>query len=111
MPKTRLDLQFELETLINSTNVKFQPKSNVTDSNEQSLSLKYPCILYSRVSADVKHADNKPYRITPRWQIVHISKTFNEQIIYDMLEHFPMCTFDREYKADNLYHHIFYIYY
>ena len=51
----RLDLQTELEELLGSRNVYFQPP--------ESLRMNYPCIRYTRSSGETTFADNKPYTL------------------------------------------------
>lgn len=98
---TRQQLQAALETAF-GTNVYFQPPSN--------LSLSYPCIVYSRVRAEKRPADNRPYMRYDRYSVVYISKTFAEEVPDTMFDTFECVTHDRDYKTDGLYHQVFTIY-
>ena len=51
---SRLELQSELEKILGSRNVYFQPPS--------SLKIKYPAIVYSRNSIDNNFANNSVYK-------------------------------------------------
>ena len=72
--------------------------------------LQYPCIVYTLETADTKFADNKPYMQRKRYQVTVIDK--NPDSSYpDIIAQWPLCLFDRTYKADNLNHFVFNIYY
>ena len=51
---SRLKLHNILVEILGSGNVYFQPPESIT--------LKYPCIIYGRVGIDAVHADNKLYK-------------------------------------------------
>lgn len=99
---TRLQLQTVLETILGSKNVYFQPPATMV--------MKYPCIVYSRSSMDTKFANNVPYSIKNRYQLTVIDKN-PDSAIPAKVAALPMCTYDRPFKADNLNHDIFNIYY
>ena len=62
--------------------------------------LEYPCIVYSLETADTKFADNRPYLHKKRYQVTVIDK--NPDSSYpDIIAQWPLCLFDRTYKADN----------
>lgn len=72
--------------------------------------LEYPCITYSLDTADAKFADNRTYLYKKRYQVTVIDK--NPDSPYpDIIAQWPLCSFDRTYKADNLNHFVFNIYY
>jgi hypothetical protein len=99
----RLDLQAELEEILESPNVYFQPPASIF--------MKYRCIRYSRSGYDVKHANNKIYNNTRRYDGVVIDPDPDSDIPDKMLNHFQMCSFGSAYTADNLNHFPFTIYY
>lgn len=82
--------------------IYFQPPSNTK--------MTYPCIIYSRDSADTKFANNNVWRYTQRYQIMIID-TKPDTPLFDQIKQFPMCLFERHYVADNLNHDVFTIYY
>lgn len=94
----RLQLQAQLVTILGSSNVYFQPPSN--------LRMEYPCIVYRRDSATTEHADNKPYSYKKRYIVTHIARNPDSDIPEKIAE-LPTCVFDRFYTADNLNHDVY----
>lgn len=99
----RLKLQIELETLLGSKRVYFQPPP--------SISLRYPCIIYKRTTGETNFADNKPYTYGNRYAVTVITKDPDSDIPDRLAKHFPMCLADRFFQVDNLNHYIFNLYY
>ena len=62
----RLELQLELERLMGSRNVYYQPLP--------SLKLQYPCIVYERNPGEPMYADNLKYIKANRYQVTLISQ-------------------------------------
>lgn len=105
----RIKLQLELESLYKEAYpdakkaaVYFQPPSNIK--------MTYPCIIYSRDSADTKFADNRIWHYTQRYQIIIIDKVPDTPLIDKITEKLTF-RFDRHYVADNLNHDVFDIFY
>lgn len=98
----RVDLQAILENTIGSKNVYFQPPEN--------LKLKYPCVVYAVDGAVIDYANNLPYIFTKRYQLTLIELDPDSGLA-DRLGRLPMCSFDRPYRASNLYHSVFTIYF
>ena len=92
-----------VKILGNEDRVYFQPP--------EGLKMEYPCIRYSRYDLDVKNADNVSYLKTQCYQVIYIDKKPDNEIVDKILETFPMASFDRHYRADNLNHDIFTVYY
>jgi hypothetical protein len=101
MDQRRRNLQTLLETM-GAMVVYFQPPSDVQ--------MQYPCIVYQRYQADVKSADNIPYRYTKRYQVTVIDPN-PESDIPDKVKALPMCLYNRFFKADNLNHDVFDLYF
>lgn len=99
---TRLDLHEILKDILGSANVYYQPP--------ESVKIVYPCIVYERVTIDIKHASNKPYLHKKRYKVTLIDKN-PDSLILDKLLSLPMCTFDRHFTADNLNHDSLNIYF
>ena len=99
----RLDLQAELENVLGSENVYFQPPGSVKMS--------YPAIRYNLSEPDLKRANNKIYRKTKAYEGVVIDSDPDTDIPDVLLEHFEMIRFGRPYTADNLNHYPFTLYY
>lgn len=99
----RPNLHEELCTLLGSKNVYYQPPSN--------FKMGYPCIRYSLAGIDQKKADNANYKNTKRYELILITYDPDTPLVDQILEHFPMCSFDRSYASDNLNHYVFTLYY
>lgn len=92
---TRLELQAKLEELLGSRNVYYQPPED--------LKMDYPAIVYSKDDIDRKTANDSMYLRTNRYQVIVISRKPDEPVI-DKILALPMCSYDRNYKSDNLNH-------
>lgn len=118
----RLDLHEELVNVLGSRNVYFVP--------DQSIRLRYPCIIYQLEREDIKRANNKPYLLCNQYQVTVISydpdsdefegKTITESnadmqgdsIIERLLYHFEWIErATNRYVVDNLNHDVFTLYY
>ena len=98
----RTDLQVVLEQLLGSSNVYFQPPSNIQ--------LIYPCIIYERSYLNTTFADNKLYSLNKRYSLTVIDRDPDSTIV-DKVINLPMCSFDRHYVSDNLNHDVFNLYF
>lgn len=99
----RLELQTKLEELIGNTNVYFQPPASV--------SLSYPCVVYSIGNGDAKHANDSIYQYVNSYTLTFIYKKPNIDIIEKVLRELPMCSLNTTYCSENLNHYIFTVYY
>ena len=99
MAKTRLELQDALEDFLGSRNVYHQPP--------ESIKLKYPCIIYELNRIDQVYADNITYLKNKSYVITIIHKDADSTLPDDILDYFEGISFDRPYKADNLYHEVY----
>lgn len=98
----RLLIQTQLEELLGSRNVYFQPPANVK--------MAYPCIVYARDYVTTSHADNKPYRRAKRYQVTVIDRNPDSEIP-DKIGNLPKSQFERHFTADNLNHDVFSVYF
>lgn len=98
----RVKLQEILESIPGVSKVYFQPPSNIT--------LEYPCIIYSRSYGDTQFADNVPYLYGQRYDVTVIDRNPDSEIPMHVAM-LPMCIFDRAFKADNLNHDAFKLYF
>lgn len=92
----RLDLQTRLESILGSRNVYFQPPA--------SISLSYPCFVYSMDVENPRRADNTGYLKRYRFDVTLITKNPLPEAILDALNELPYCRQNRVFTADNLYH-------
>lgn len=99
-----LKLQDELENLLGTTNVYFQPGPDVL--------LDYPCFVYNRVSAFQPKANDYTYLFRPAYEVTYINRDEPDPDILPMIaEHFHNCRYDRHFVTENLHHDVFTIYY
>lgn len=91
-----------LKDILGSDNVYFQPPTSTT--------MRYPCIFFERSNLRTEFANNLPYKTKKRYSVSLIAVDPDDST-FDKLSHLPMSTFDRHYKADNLNHDVFSIYF
>lgn len=99
---SRLELQTELEELLESKNVYYQPPED--------LKLNYPAMVYSKSKIDITHANDKTYQLHTRYELTVIDRRPDHPVIKKLLE-LPYCSYDRSYKSDNLNHDVLTLYY
>lgn len=99
----RLQLHEELVELLGTDHVYFQPPESVR--------LKYPCIVYERGSGNTEFANNRTYTYRDQYQLTVIDPDPDNEVIDQIIWHFPMNRKGRHYTADNLNHDIINIYY
>lgn len=99
---SRLNLQTELEKILGSRNVYFQPPASVKMS--------YDAIRYSRKNIQNSFANNSVYNQRDCYELIVIYKNPDSDLPRK-ISRLPMCSFDRHYTADNLNHDVFTIYY
>ncbi len=102
--RTWSQLQEVLQEIMGPNNkVYFQPPEN--------LKLSYPCIVYERNDALLRHADNFGYFKAKRYSVTLITKSADNDEYIDKILDLPMCNFEREFKNDGLVHDLFNIYF
>lgn len=99
---SRTSLQTMLEYLIGNRNVYFDPPSSVK--------MKYDAIRYHRKGIDNEHANDSVYNQRCRYELVAIYEDPDSELPLK-LSKLPMCRHERHYKADNLNHDVFTLYY
>lgn len=99
---SRLQLQTELEELLGSRNVYYQPPASVR--------MKYPAIVYSRSRIENQHANNNVYMQKYFYELIVIDEDPDSKIV-EKVSKLPACQFDRHYESDNLNHDAFTLYY
>lgn len=97
---SRLQLQEMLEGICD--NVYFQPPESVRMS--------YPAIRYELYDIDNKFADNKVYLQDRGYQLTVIDRDPDSEIA-DLVSRIDGIRFNRFYRADNLNHTVFVLYY
>ena len=99
---SRLELQTKLEELLGSRNVYYQ--------SPESVKMEYPAIVYLKEKIDTTNANNSIYLKRVRYSLIVISKKPDDPVIDKLLE-MPYCSYDRQYKSDNLNHDVLTLYY
>lgn len=99
---SRLDLQSELESLLGSKNVYYQPP--------ESVKMQYDAIKYSKKDIRINFANDKIYSKMNCYELILITKKPDSKVIDKLLE-LPYCSFDRHYVSENLNHDVFILYY
>lgn len=98
---SRLNLQNELERILGSRNVYFQPP--------ESLMINYDAIVYSLDGVETLKANNKNYKLNKAYKLTHIHEDPDSEI-HETLLSLPYCKFDRRFVSDNLYHDVYTLY-
>lgn len=98
----RLELQSMLEEILGSRNVYYNPPATLT--------MKYPCIRYSFNGIKPTLANDAKYLKTKRYDGIVISKESDPEVV-DKIIDLQYCSLGTPYKADNLNHYPFTIYY
>lgn len=93
---SRLDLHNEFLKLCK--NVYWQPPT--------SHKMEYPCIVYERVRINTEFADNKPYMHNRIYQVTYIDVDPDSEVPLKLAD-FPQCVFERQYKANEMYHNVY----
>lgn len=99
---SRTSLQSILEDILGSRNVYFDPPPSVQ--------MKYDAISYHRKRIDPTYANNSMYTHRDCYELVVIYEDPDSGLPLKLLE-LPMCSHDRHYRADNLNHDVFTLYY
>ena len=93
---SRLNLQAELEELLGTRNVYFQPP--------ESIKLHYPCIIYHRSNIRPRYADDTSYIKTTGYELTVIDKDPDSDLVERLMNHFRYVSYGRHFNADNLNH-------
>ena len=93
---SRLELQDELEEILGSRNVYFQPP--------ESVKMKYDAIVYNLSDIRTNYADDRLYKKDKSYELTVISRNPDNNIAENLLNHFEYIRFDRRFINDNLYH-------
>ena len=100
---TRIQLHEKLLALFGSNHVYFQPPPTIKMS--------YPAIVYNLDGIYERPANNKMYVAEKRYTVTFIHKDPDVDYSDDMYSAFSMCSFDRRFVSDNLYHDVYTLYY
>lgn len=98
---SRLELQDELLPLC--PNVYFQPPSNLT--------MKYPCIVYSKADKMRLYGSNIVHHSMQEYKILVIDKNPDSDIANQVEQKLQYCYINQYYTVDNLNHTALTLYY
>lgn len=110
--KTRIDFQHELERRYSEWNQKVNNRSdyNVYFQPPDSIKMIYPCILYFLDTERKLYANGVGYKRDNCYSVVVIDKD-PDSTLRSIFDDMPYCSFNRSYVSDNLYHHVYKIFY
>lgn len=94
----RIDLQKDLENILGSDEVHFQPPANIK--------MTYPCIVYHRLEDRLQFADNKLYFRKKKYNVTVITRDADSDIP-DKVLNLRYTSHERNYISDNLYHSVY----
>lgn len=100
---SRLKLQEELESILGTKNVYYQPP--------ESIKMAYPAIVYKRTNILANFANNGIYKTDCQYSITVIDRKPDSPFVEKILKHFKMIRYDRAYIADGLNHDVFTLFY
>ena len=100
---TRIQLHEKLLANFGDYHVYYQPPPTIK--------MEYPAIVYSLSNIRARHADDRAYLGYKRYTIIFIHRDPDVDHFDDMTSAFSMCSFERRYVADNLYHDVYGIFY
>ena len=96
----RIELQYLLESILGSRNVYFQPP--------ESISIKYPAIVYTLSDIQNEHANDRVY-MTGKTYMITLMDYDPDSETRTKLSQLPTISFDRHYTSSNLNHDVFVI--
>lgn len=102
LQRSSQELQTIFEELLESRNVYYNPP--------ESVKMKYDAIVYTRAGIDNRFANNNVYNQSYRYEVTVITRDPDVSIV-DKISKLPMCSFDRSFVSNNLYHNVFTLYY
>jgi hypothetical protein len=98
----RLQLQARLKAIPGVQSVYYQAPG--------AQAMVYPSIIYAKDRTFKLHANNSPYLLEKRYLLTAMDWD-PDSPIFEALEMFPKCTFDRHYEKDQLNHQVFQLYF
>src|SRR5574344_1634287 len=99
---SRLQLQADLETLLNSDYVYFQPPASVQ--------MHYPAIVYGLDDIENTFADDVVYMSKRKYLLTVIDEDPDSELV-GLVAALPTCRYERHYEKDNLNHDVFVLFY
>ena len=72
--------------------------------------MSFPCIVYKRAQANVRHADNELYLFKQRYSLTVIDRN-PDSVLVEKVAKLPLCRHITHFVNDNLNHDVFDIYF
>lgn len=99
---SRESLHANLKAVLGTDNVYFQRPT--------STKMLYPCVVYSRSDESQTYANDSVYNRKVAYTLTVIDPD-PDSVLLEKVTNLPMCKFQTHYKADNLNHDVYNIYY
>ena len=99
---SRIELDAIIRAILGSGNAYFQPP--------ESVEMKYPAVVYSLSNIKNSFANDGVYLSARQYTLILIDKNPDSPLV-EKLVSLPTCRFERAYKADNMNHFVFTIYF
>ncbi len=99
---SRISLQALLVSILGSPNVYYQ--------HPDTMEMDYPAIVYERKDIANDFADDNVYAQYHSYSVTVIDPN-PDSLIVEAISKLPKCNYDRGFKADNLNHDVFILYY
>lgn len=96
MAKRRSELDQRLHSFCDR--VYFQPPNGYK--------LVYPCIVYDLAKTNARYADNAAYALHDMYTVKYITRDPDDPVRSEIIK-MELCSSDRTYTSDNLYHHVY----
>lgn len=100
----RQQLDLELKSVIGSAKLYWEPPSNKQLSGD-------PKVIYARDGVDIKRADNRLYSFMQRYKITVVYTNPDCTLPKEIVEYFPLCSYDDDFVSDDLHHSVLILYY
>lgn len=102
MARDRLQLEKNLKEVLGSSNVYYNPPA--------SIQMSYPCIKYELEDILHEHSNNRVYIRNQRYGATLIDPRPDSPLV-EKIDELEYCSMGRSYKADNLWHFTFTIFF
>lgn len=99
---SRIELGDLIRAILGSENAYFQPP--------KSIEMNYPAVVYNLSNIENTYANDGVYLSARQYTLILIDKNPDSPLVEKFVS-LPTCRFDRAYKADNMNHFVFTIYF
>ena len=96
---SRLKLQEELEEMLKSDNVYYQPP--------ESLKLRFPCIVYKKLRGYTRYANDMPYTFQQPYELTYIHSDPDSPIVDELAMKYQTIRHINAFVSGNRYHDVY----